>query len=315
MNRRFPFRVGLILAVVIAAAALFLILLAAYARAVYTPPAGEISGRIDSGGETRTYILHVPPSYDPSAPVPLVISLHGFAEWPAHQMEISRWNDLADRFGFLVVYPAGTGFPPRWRIRGSETGSTVPMIDAEFISNLIDTLAGKYTIDPTRVYANGLSNGGGMSDMLACTLSDRIAAVGGVSGAYLYPREQCHPRRPVPVIAFHGTADPIVPYAGGGSVSFHEPFPPVTVWAADWAARNGCGDAPAELPPTGEVTGIRYGECRDGAEVILYTIHGGGHAWPGNRPLPEWLVGRTTQDIDATAVIWEFFLRHPIPSN
>jgi polyhydroxybutyrate depolymerase len=278
MNRRFPFRVGLILAVVIAAAALFLILLAAYARAVYTPPAGEISGRIDSGGETRAYVLHVPPSYDPSAPVPLVISLHGFAEWPAHQMEISRWNDLADRFRFLVVYPAGTGFPPRWRIRGSETGSTVPMIDAEFISNLIDTLAGQYAIDPARVYANGLSNGGGMSDMLACTLSDRIAAV-------------------------------------GGSVSFHEAFPPVTVWAADWAARNGCGDAPAELPPTGEVTGIRYGECRDGAEVILYTIHGGGHAWPGSRPLPEWLVGRTTQDIDATAVMWEFFLRHPIPSN
>jgi polyhydroxybutyrate depolymerase len=152
-----------------------------------------------------------------------------------------------------------------------------------------------------------------VSDVLACTLADRIAAIGGVSGAYLFPRDECRPPRAVPVIAFHGTGDPIVPYLGGESASFHEPFPPVTEWGAGWAARNGCAEKPESLPQTGEVTGIRYSGCRGDAEVILYTVHGGGHAWPGGEPLPEWLVGRTTQDIDATAVMWEFFLRHPLP--
>ncbi len=314
MYRRTILRIVIIPAAVAAfAAALFLLLLAAYAHSVYTPPAGEISGRIVSGGEERTYVLHVPKNYDPASPVPLVISLHGFAEWPAHQMEISRWNETADRYGFLVVYPAGTGFPLRWRIRGDTTGPNLPMTDVRFISDLIDRLMAEYTIDPARVYANGLSNGGGMSDVLACTLADRIAAIGGVSGAYLFPRDECRPPRAVPVIAFHGTDDPIVPYPGGESASFHEPFPPITVWAAGWAARNECEYSPDPLPPAGDVTGIRYSGCRGGAEVILYTVHGGGHAWPGGVPLPEWLVGRTTQDIDATAVMWEFFLRHPLP--
>ncbi|MGB7540258.1 MAG: PHB depolymerase family esterase [Anaerolineales bacterium] len=313
MNRRIFFRIGLLLAAVIAAAAvLVLLLLAMYAQAVYTTPAGEISGRIVSGGEERHYVLHVPKSYDPSSPAPLVISIHGYAEWPAHQMEISRWNEMADRHGFLVAYPAGTGFPLRWRTRGEKGDPDLPMIEVQYFSDLIDTLMAEYAIDPARVYANGLSNGGGMADLLACRLSDRIAAIGGVSGAYLYPRDQCHPQRPVPVIAFHGTADPIVPYAGGESASFHYPFPPVEDWAADWARRNGCEDPAKALPTAGEVTGIRYGNCRGNAEVILYTVHGGGHAWPGGRPLPEWIAGQTTQDIDATAVMWEFFSFHPL---
>ena len=96
------------------------------------------------------------------------------------------------------------------------------MIDVRFISDLIDRLMAEYNIDPARIYANGLSNGGGMSDVLACTLSDRIAAIGGVSGAVPASRaDECHPPRAVPVIAFHGTADPIVPYSGGESASFH----------------------------------------------------------------------------------------------
>jgi len=316
MNHRIFFRIGLLLAAVAAAAAaLLLVLLALYAGAVYIPPSGEINGRIVSGGEERTYVLHIPKNFDPSSPTPLVISLHGFAEWPAHQMEISRWNDLADREGFLVVYPAGTGFPLHWRTRGDSSDPNLPMTDVRFISDLIDRLMVEYKIDPARIYANGLSNGGGMSDVLACTLAERIAAIGGVSGAYLFPRGECRPPRPVPVIAFHGTDDPIVPYGGGESASFHEPFPPVAEWAAGWAARNGCTGKPESISPSGEVTGIRYGACREGAEVILYTIHGGGHACPGGEPLPEWLVGRTTRDIDATAVMWEFFRLHTLLSG
>jgi polyhydroxybutyrate depolymerase len=315
MNKRIFRRIGIGLAIALGVpAALILLLLGLYLKEIYTPPSGEINGKIVTGGEERRYILHVPASYDGTAAVPLVISMHGFAEWPAHQMQISRWNALADREGFLVVYPAGTGFPLRWRIR-SEEGDTFTNIDVQFISDLIDALMAEYSIDPARVYANGLSNGGGMSDMLACRLSDRIAAFGSVSGAYLLPREDCHPGRPVPVIAFHGTADPIVPYIGGESASFHYPFPPVEDWAADWARRNGCAETAEVLPPTGEVTGIRYGGCRMGSEVILYTVHGGGHAWPGGKPLPEWITGRTTLDIDATAVMWEFFNLYPLTSG
>jgi polyhydroxybutyrate depolymerase len=316
MHRRTILRIAIIpAAVAAAAAALVLILLAFYAGAVYIPPAGEINGRIVSGGQERAYVLHVPKNYDPAIPVPLVISLHGFAEWPAHQMEISRWNDLADREGFLVVYPAGTGFPLRWRLRGDSSDPNLPMTDVRFISELIDRLMAEYKIDPARVYANGLSNGGGMSDVLACMLAERIAAIGGVSGAYLFPRDECRPPRAVPVIAFHGTDDPIVPYGGGESASFHEPFPPIAVWAAGWAVRNGCSGTPEAMPQAGEVTGIRYSDCRDNADVILYTVHGGGHAWPGGVPLPVWLVGRTTQDIDATTVMWEFFRLHTLNSK
>ncbi len=270
-------------------------------------------GSIVSGGERRSYLLHVPASYDPATPVPLVISIHGFAEWPAHQMRTSRWNDLADQHGFIVVYPAGTGFPRRWRAGGGMSANATP--DVTFVADLIDALAARYNIDRTRIYANGLSNGGGMSYLLACQLADQIAAIGGVSGAYLVPLSTCQPSRPVPLIAFHGTADRIVPYAGGPSASFDLPFPDVPAWIAAYAKRNGCDAFPAPLPASGEVTGIQYASCRAGADVVFYTIEGGGHAWPGGEPLPRFIVGHTSQDIDATAVMWEFFSRHALPAS
>lgn len=315
MIRRIIHRVGLFLAAAIGVvAAGVCILVGLYAKEVYTPPSGEVHGRIISGGEERSYVLHIPGSYDPtSTPYPLVISMHGFAEWPGHQMEISRWNEAADRHDFFVVYPAGTGFPLHWRISGEDGRTDVPMTDVEFISDLIDVLLDRYPIDPARIYANGLSNGGGMADMLACTLSDRIAAVGGVAGAYLFPPKLCRPTRPVPVIAFHGTADPIVPYAGGGSFSPHSDFLPVREWAAGWAARNGCWEESMVQSTVGEINTTSYGGCRENAGVVLFTIFGGGHTWPGGEPLPELLTGRTTREIDATAEMWRFFYRNPMP--
>jgi polyhydroxybutyrate depolymerase len=270
------------------------------------------SGRLVSSGKEREYLLYVPETYNPSTPTPLVISIHGYAEWPAHQMELSRWNDLANQYGFIVVYPSGTGFPKRW-VTNSQSGTPAePPVDVQFISDLIDQLGQEYNIDPSRIYANGLSNGGGMSALLACELSERIAAVGGVSGAYLFSPDECNPSRPVPVIAFHGTADPIVPYQGGPSSSFNLPFPLVPEWIEAWAERNGCSRTPAELPSTGEVTGIRYTGCEQDAEVIFYTIDGGGHSWPGGEPMPEWIVGHTTQDVDATQLMWEFFSQYSL---
>ncbi len=269
------------------------------------------SGTIVSSGERRTYLLHVPAAYNPQTPTPLVVSIHGFAEWPAHQAHVSRWNDLADREGFIVVYPSGTDFPKRWRTAGL-TGEPVDThVDSQFIADLIDTLESKYNIDSNRIFANGLSNGGGMSYLLACDLADQIAAIGGVAGAYTYPADKCSPSRPVPLIAFHGTSDPIVPYEGGPSRSFDVPFPVVPEWMQAWAERNQCLTF-SSLPREGEISSITYSDCSLNADVVFYTIHGGGHSWPGGNPLPTWIVGSTSQQIDATQFMWEFFVNHPL---
>jgi polyhydroxybutyrate depolymerase len=274
-------------------------------------PTGVTRDALTVGSEERSYLLYVPASYDPATPTPLVLSIHGFASWPANQMEVSQWNQLADEHGFIVAYPSGTGFPKRWNTSGAagEGGAD----DVAFLLELIDALSQQFSIDPQRVYVNGLSNGGGMSNTLACLRPERLAAIGGVAGAYTEPAGGCNPPRPVPVIAFHGTDDRIVPYAGGaagGPQNFV--FPAVPDWAAAWAQRNGCNSTPDTLPAQGEVSGVRYTGCTEGVEVVFYTVEGGGHNWPGGGRLPEIIVGHTTQDIDASAVMWEFFQQHPL---
>ena len=174
------------------------------------------TGTIISSGQKREYLLYVPKSYDRTKPTPLVISLHGAMTWPSSLMAVSQWNLVADENGFIVVYPAGTGFGPKyWDMTGSDTPSRMP--DVIFISELIDKLEASYNIDRARIYANGLSKGGGMAFVLSCTLSDRIAAVGMVSAGLDPGWDWCTDHRPVPVIAFHGTADPLCLYNGGYS--------------------------------------------------------------------------------------------------
>ncbi len=264
-------------------------------------------GEVITSGEARKYLLHIPEGYDPSLSTPLVISIHGFAEWPAHQMNLSHWNELANQENFIVVYPRGSSFPMRWRTSG--LGES--LLDVQFISDLIDQLQNEYNIDPQRIYSNGLSNGGGMSFQLACKLSDRIAAFGGVAGAYMVAWENCQTERPVPAIIFHGTADPIVPFEGGPSESFDVPFPNITDWVQQMAERNGCDITPEIIPATGEVSGFRYSDCDQNADVDYYIIDGGGHSWPGGDPLPKWIVGQTSDDINATQTMWKFFEEHP----
>lgn len=304
MKRRL-LRVALI--IVGLALALALVAVVAFRLANYT------NGSIVSGGVERQYLLYVPKSYDPTVPAPLVITIHGFAQWPAHQAQLSRWNDLADREGFIVVYPAGTQFPMRWQAGGRLAGAPAPQPDVTFISDLIDKLEQEYNIDPARIYANGLSNGGGMSFVLSCQLPDRIAAVGLVAGAYVYPWDECRPARPVPAVVFHGTDDPIVPFLGGATNSFNVPFPVITEWVAALAQRNGCAATPRPLPAHGDVTGVQYADCA--ADVVFYTITGGGHTWPGGEDLPGVIAGRTSHDIDATQVMWDFFVEHPLPAR
>ena len=264
-----------------------------------------------SAGETREYILYVPKSYERTKPTPLVISIHGAANWPSFQMNLSQWNRVADEHGFIVVYPAGEGGGPKtWHLRGERTPSRMP--DVIFISELIDKLEASYNIDPARIYANGLSNGGGMTFALSCTLSHRIAAFGPVAAAVTLPSDWCPDARPAPMVAFHGTGDRLTPYNGAKVWLAPVPFPSIPEWTATWARRNRCAPNPVESAAAADVTRLEYTDCADEAAVVLYTIKGGGHTWPGGTPMPEWLVGPTTRSIDATSVMWAFFRQHPL---
>lgn len=269
-------------------------------------PINRTNGAIVTGGETRRYLLHVPDSYDGTRPVALVLSIHGFAQWPANQEDVTGWSELADEEGFLVAYPLGTGFPLRWASQDPASPQTSK--DIQFLSDLIDTLCRDYPIDTDRIHVNGLSNGGGMAFVLACALSDRVASIGTVAGLFTYPWDACERARPVPLIAFHGTADPIVPFEGGSLPGTYGAAPHVAEWVAEYAARNGCTER-RELPRQGSVRGVAW---TGGADVELYTIERGGHTWPGGSPLPAVLTGSTSADIDATRMMWEFFTSHPL---
>jgi polyhydroxybutyrate depolymerase len=288
-------------------------LLLVLVEAVSFRVANRPTGSFISLGRKREYVLYVPTSYDPAKPTALVISLHGAALWGAAQRETSQWDRVADEHGFIVVYPSGEagGGPRVWH----EGVGAEPSHDVRFISELIDTLEARYNIDPRMIYANGLSNGGGMSFALSCALSDRIAAVGMVGAALLLPFRWCTDQRPVPMIAFHGTADRAAPYQGGFSWVAPRRFPGVRAFTASWARRNRCGANPVDSVVAPDVTRLEYTKCADDAAVVLYTIKGGGHTWPGGQPLPEWFVGRTSNSIDASSLMWAFFRAHRLTAR
>lgn len=275
-------------------------------------PYGETARTLDSGGLERSYLLYVPESYDGTQAVPLVFNFHGFASNPAQQRDFAGWNAIADEEPMIVVYPQGTGFPARWYAGyGFAAPEEVNAVDdVGFVVDLIATLSDEFCLDPARVFASGLSNGGGMSYRLACELGDQIAAIGTVAGAYTEQPTACEPGRPLPVISFHGQEDPVVPYEGTDILNAFE------AWGAAWAERNGCATEPNAFSVTGQVSGLRYTGCEADATVELYTLADGGHTWPGSPVvLPEFIAGKTSYDIDATRLMWAFFQAHPLPER
>jgi len=259
-------------------------------------PAGTSDATLVSGGQTREYRIVVPRAYRTGKSIPLVLGFHGNGSTAAQFESYSGFSTLAQREGFIAVYPQGLGDIPGW---DAWAGSK----DVQFVRDLIGSIETECEIDPSRIYAVGHSRGGGMANRLACDVSDRVAAIGSVSG--VYPSgEDCSPSRPVGIVAFHGTDDSIVPYNGIGSGIREVYFTigtPIPQWASAWAERNGCDSKPAAVFQQGTVTGSEWNYCRAGGDVILYTVSGGGHEWPGA--------------VDTAAMIWEFFTNHPFPST
>lgn len=269
-----------------------------------------------SGGRDRCYLLYAPPSVDPADETPVLLALHGFAGNPQGLRSMTGWEDVADREGFLAVFPHGSSFPLRWNT--SPAFHIEDTDDVQFIADILDDLSDIATVDESRVYVTGFSNGAGMTDLIACELSDRVAAVAMVQGKGEGDPAICSPAWPVPVIAFFGLEDPIdsVDYPLwffrvmnlSPDPQYREvvPFP---TWAEGWARRNGCDDLPQQLPPQAEATAIRYSRCDSNADVVIYTLEGGGHTWPGGWNLP--FFGEVSASVNASALIWEFFENHP----
>lgn len=269
----------------------------------------------------RWYLLSTPVEHDGDTPLPLVLDYHGLSEGAEVHSKMSDLAADGDQEGYIVVQPHGTGEPVRWQI--GLTPEENP--DLQYTIDLLDQLEAELCIDTSRVYATGLSNGAFFSSVLACSLSDRIAAVAPVAGA-LRP-DGCDPERPVPVLAFHGTDDPILLFNGGvgtrlgqvlengpGSETTEEELPPADLDGpgypanvAAWAEDNGCDPEPTDEPETETITRRTY-DCPDGADVEFLIIDGGGHSWPGSEfsKLVENAVG-PTDDYDANAAIWSFF--------
>ncbi len=273
-------------------------------------------GTITVGG--RPVIVHLPAGATGTKPLPLVLNLHGSASDAAQQELFTGMDATADADGFVVAYPQGaiplaTGFA--WNVPGQPlaSGAAVPKSaasDVTYLKSLVTNLESRYCIDASRVYATGFSGGARMASQAACDLSETFAAVAPVSGLR-FP-SPCPSKRPVPVLAIHGTADPVDPYDGHGLAYWTYSVP---VAESRWAAHDGCTGKPDVGGATGfTVTG--YPKCKDGSGVELFTVDGEGHEWPGGPTMPPRILkelGPQSQAIDANAVIWRFFAAHRLP--
>ncbi len=282
-------------------------------------------GSIIFAGLERTYRIHIPPSHDKAKPLPLLIGLHGGGGTgkAMEKLTLRGFNKLSDREGFIVVYP--DGIEKHWndgRENVKYRAHQEKIDDVGFISELIDHLAKQYNIDIRRVYVTGISNGAMMSFRLACELSEKITAIAPVAGAM--PENlpsQCSPSRSIPVLVISNTDDRLVPWEGG-DIRFGRRTFGRALSVADtvkyWVNHNQCSSSasismePDRDPKDG--TRVRkelYNQCRESSEIVLYAIEGGGHTWPGGHQyLPQWIIGKTSRDIDANEVIWNFFERH-----
>jgi polyhydroxybutyrate depolymerase len=242
----------------------------------------------------------VAPVVDGDTPRPLVLAFHGYGGGFWDLESLGGLSDAADAHGFVVAYPQGIGEGPSWDLQGDT--------DTAFVTALIDALATSQCIDRTRVFATGFSMGGGMTNVLACRLADRFAAVAPVAANHGATwGDPCEPSQPVPIVAFHGTLDAFLPYEGGESPFPDRPVTGVEAWMGAWAAADGCAPDPVVASVSAEVDSLTWQGCA--APVVLYRVLGGGHTWPGGVNDPSF--GFSTDDVSATELMWSVFAAAP----
>jgi polyhydroxybutyrate depolymerase len=265
-------------------------------------------------GRTRRYLVHRPAD-DPAGPLPVVLLFHGGLGRAEVQRTQSGMNEVADRAGFLAVYPDGTGLMRThltWNA-GTCCGYAVRrgVDDVGFVDRLIDDLSERYPVNPRRIYASGMSNGAMLCYRLACELSDRITAIGPVAGDMGVTGPV--PTRPVPLIHFHGLEDQNSCFHGGVGTNQIQPLPHRSIpeGIAWWRDVNRCAPEP-EIREETDCSIERYAPPagEPGAPVILYKLPHGGHTWPGGVDVtPHLNTGRLVASVNASALMWEFFRR------
>jgi polyhydroxybutyrate depolymerase len=294
----------------------------------YSLGSGEYGRVLVFEGRERFYKIHVPPKYDQSTPLPVVLVFHGGGGYPDAVRYESGMDSVADQKGFIVVYPAGTqstqDYTDRLLIwndgRPFYNGYYSTVDDVGFISAVLDDLSMWFRVDLKRTYASGFSNGAQFTYRLAKQLSNRIAAIAVVAGHRSANELFSPPPLPMPVIQFSGKQDLFAPYYGGSpqavsffEIAFETVLKPVEETILSWVAFNQCYSKPVEVKRIGKAVKKRYGLCKTGAQVVLWTLEDGGHTWPGGKLLPAEITvgaGNINTDISASPLMWEFFSKY-----
>lgn len=270
---------------------------------------GDHAFAIAHGGLTRTYVIHVPPSYNLASPAPLVVLLHGGAanadlldNEPAYGIKAK-----SDREGFIAVFPHGSGKPGTWNAGdccGAARAQNVD--DAGFLRQVVTNVFRQMSIDRSRIFAAGISDGGMMAYRLACEAPELWRAVAVIAAADR--TRDCSPAAAVSVLAVHAKDDPQVPFAAAARPdAADKPAAPramsVSDAAAKWAQLDGCAAQPRHILDKDGAYCEVYTYCRSQAEVQLCATDTGGHTWPGGK------ARGASQALSATDLMWDFFSR------
>lgn len=332
--------------------------------------AQETREKVTVDGVDRQYMVRLPRGYDPQQHYPVVMMLHGMNQDPDDIERLTQFDQLADKDGIVVIYPAalhgrwnvgvrpaehrqstmgpggghrrygggypgggggypGGGYPGGGGGGGQQRPSpdaqqeerAAPADDVAFLNQMLDELTTKFSVDSSRIYAMGLSEGGFMSLRLGCALSDRLAAVAAV-GAAMPKTMICLPARPVPLLMLNGTSDPVVPYGGGTEHNLNLSTLSAEDSAKAWAKIDHCGEKPerTKLPEKSkggmETKVDTYNGCQQNSAVVLYSVKGAGNTWPGGEQYEaENTIGKTSQDLNANEVAWSFLVTRKLPDK